>query len=235
MVVELIGPPGSGKTTLYKKISADYKDKELRYELACYFMCKKSAAFRLVTKVIPARLSRHIAKANVNSCRFDDSFYSDEELYAIRKIMSVKYSEENHFLHYFNWELKKIFKGAAWRNLNLNGVYLSDESYLSALSSMEFDGETLFYWPKPDKIVYVKCDPDVVAKNIESRKSKQLNRSHANVSYDELLFKTRVKIDRYETMLNQLEGLGVPVLYYDYQTPLISVQRFISSPSGKWF
>lgn len=229
-IIEVFGPSGVGKTTLYKSIQKDWSPEnswgvyhDIRY--------KRDPNLSFIQRVF------NYLKRNLNRPRNEIAYkgYKPNHV-AKERIFFNRYPEfSNKVVGIINEHCQTTFSGIDKRFINLYFMFesiehfqairdlksdqrtcLMDEGLLSRLmhlNSPSFSKETVDDYiklmPLPDGVIYLQCSPDLIAKR--AQKKNKTSSVHVNLREDEVVELTQKTRNLMNYALQEVEKRNITV------------------------
>ncbi|MEJ6951756.1 hypothetical protein [Natronospora cellulosivora (SeqCode)] len=230
MLIEIIGLPGSGKSTLLKKLMNDPDLKsfstwqEVRVKAIRDYMINEGIELSNFIKLIflipilNNYLSRILFQFKIKySHHAYKGFWGYFSEAVIMGILSKKSMSPEQIPYYINWELEKIIRAQIIRYYcdNTGENVILDEGQVTSIVTLDFNPNLFNKSTLPDAILFLKNNPKIALNGILERKEKGIiNLSKRNKNEKEILYSLTEKYKRYNSSVEYLKNIGVPIIEY---------------------
>ncbi len=238
MLIEIIGIPGSGKSTLIKALK---QEPGLRSAFSTWQGVRVKAMRSFVSNTetsqkqwtaFPRSILWSIPWLNdyFANCIFHRFIKQDPMVYegswgklAKLLIEGVTHRVDikpDHVPYYISWELEKLVAAnlsGHFCNIHNKNIIL-DEGVLSAMNTLSIIKDLFNPSLMPDAVIFVSTTPQDALTGISERKKKgRVNRSQQKKNDTEILEFITQKHQKYLDFVKQLSSLNIPVLDYNYK------------------
>lgn len=253
MLIELIGLPGSGKSTLYQNIIKNY---DLSKYLIGFNDIFSKALYEFITnnKSLMSPLNYNLysiintipfVKKKVANC-----FFSTKVIFSLEAHSEIDYSlvseivldnmENDYYdncqkVNLIKWEFEKLIRAQILKrfSVNYNNNILLDEGIITVLNNIQNKDNYVSLLDKialPDAVIFLDSDIDfVVNVSLDRKKNSRYNVGDINLNKEIDFFSK--KQTRYYYLIELLQNQNIPIIRINRDSELSCILDFVQDIS----